>query len=345
MTTARYILRRLVVLIPQMFLISVATFILIRLLPGDPARLELGPLAPDEGVQQLRTELKLDESVPVQYLAYLERLFHGDLGRSWVNSSEVSADLSERIPATLELLILGMGLVLLVLVPLGVVTAARGGGLATRGLKKASFGYGLLAGALPDFWLGLLLVFVFSSQLGWAPGPEGRLGIDAVPPEDITGMYTFDALVTGNFSVFGSALAHLALPVLTLAFVYGAPIFKMTHSTMSAALRANYTTYAEGFGLPHRKILWYSLRNAAPPIIVITGVIAGYLLGGAVLIETVFNLNGVGQYAVQAITTADYAPIQAFVLIAAIFTMLVYLVVDLVYFATDPRVRSGQKAG
>jgi ABC-type dipeptide/oligopeptide/nickel transport system permease component len=345
MRTGLYIVRRLVILIPQMFLISVATFILIRLLPGDPARLELGPLAPAEGVQALRTQLRLDEPVPAQYLAYLERLFQGDLGRSWVNSSEVTSDLGERIPATLELLILGLGLVLLVLVPLGALTSARGGGLVTRLLKKVTFGYGLLAGALPDFWLGLLLVFIFSSQLGLTPGPEGRLGIGELPPPDATGMYTVDALIAGDFALFGSAVSHLLLPVITLAFVYGAPIFKMTNSTMSAALRADYTTYAEGFGLSHGTILWYALRNAAPPIIVITGVISGYLLGGAVLIETVFNLNGVGQYAVQAITTADYAPIQAFVLIAAVFTMLVYLVVDLIYFATDPRVRVGQRAG
>jgi ABC-type dipeptide/oligopeptide/nickel transport system permease component len=345
MSTGLYVLRRLVILLPQLLLISVATFVLIRLLPGDPARLELGPLAPDEGVAALREQLKLDEPLPAQYIAYLDRLFHGDLGRSWVNSSEVTADLGERIPATLELLVLGLALVLIVMVPIGAITSARGGGLATRGLRKLTFGYGLMAGALPDFWLGLLLIFVFSSQLGLTPGPEGRLGIGELPPAEVTGMYSFDALIAGDLALFASAVSHLILPVITLAFVYGAPILKMTNATMSAALRADYTTYAEGFGLPRRTILWYALRNAAPPIIVITGVISGYLLGGAVLIETVFNLNGVGQYAVQAITTADYAPIQAFVLIAAVFTMLVYLVVDLVYFATDPRVRAGRKAG
>jgi peptide/nickel transport system permease protein len=192
---------------------------------------------------------------------------------------------------------------------------------------------------LPDFWLGLLLIFVFFAQAHLAPGPEGRLAILDVPPERITGAYTIDSLLTGNFPIFWSAVSHLVLPVTTLAFVYGAPIFKMARSTMTGALRSDYTTYAEGFGLPHWKILWYAWRNAAPPVVVIVGVVSGYLLGGAVLIETVFDLNGVGQYAVQAITTADYAPIQAFVLVAALFTIVVYLVVDLALVAIDPRVR------
>lgn len=343
MKTARYVLRRLIIVIPQMFLISVLTFILIRMLPGDPARLELGPLAPDEGVQALREQLRLDESVPSQYIAYLERLFSGDLGRSWSNGTQVADDLANRVPATLELIGLALLVVLVVLLPLGAVTAARGGGIFTRFLKKLSFGYGLLAGALPDFWLGLLLIFVFFTLLGWAPGPEGRLGIGEMPPDQVTGFYTVDSLIAGNFATFGSSVQHLILPVVTLAFVYGAPIFKMMRSTMATALRSDYTAYAEGFGLSRWTTLRYATRNAAPPVIVLTGVICGFLLGGAVLVEAVFNFNGVGQYAVRAITSADYAPIQAFVLVAAVFTMLVYLAVDLVYFAIDPRVRAGQR--
>jgi ABC-type dipeptide/oligopeptide/nickel transport system permease component len=334
-----YVLRRLALAIPQMFLISVVTFFLIRMLPGDPARLQLGPLAPDEGVEALRDELRLNESVPAQYLAYLGRLFHGDFGRSWVNQSDVSDDLVARIPATLELMVLGMLVVAVVMVPIAIMTAARGTSPVKRIVRRISFGYSMLAGALPDFWLGLLLVFVFFTTLGWMPGPEGRLAITDIPPPGVTGAYTVDSLIAGDLSKFWAAAKHLVLPVVTLAFVYGGPIFKMTQSTMAAALRSEYTMYAESFGLPRWRIFLYAARNAAPPVIVIVAVIVGYLLGGAVLIETVFNLNGVGQYAVQAITTNDYAPIQAFVLIAALFTMLVYLVVDLLHFAVDPRVR------
>jgi peptide/nickel transport system permease protein len=231
----------------------------------------------------------------------------------------------------------------LVLVPVAMVSAMPGGGILGRLTRRLSFGYGLLAGALPDFWLGLLLVFVFFSLLGWAPGPEGRLGILDIAPDRVTGFYTVDALLAGDLEGFRSALAHLALPAVTLAFVYGAPIFKMVRSSLVAALAADYTTYAEALGLPRRTVLRYAARNAAPPAIVMTGVVAGFLLGGAVLIETVFNLNGLGQYAVQAITTADYAPIQAFVLISAVFTTLVYLLIDLIYFAVDPRLSAARR--
>ncbi|HZU18787.1 MAG TPA: ABC transporter permease [Candidatus Dormibacteraeota bacterium] len=344
MQVGLYVLRRLLLLVPQLLLISIVTFILIRMLPGDPARLQLGPLAPQAGVDELRRQLKLDQPIPVQYIAYLERLIHGDFGHSWVNQSNVGADLALRVPATLELIAYGLLMMLLVHVPLAIITAARGGGTVTRLLKRLTFGYGLLAGALPDFWLGLLLIFIFFVRLHWTPGPEGRLGVAATPPAHVTGFYTIDALLTGNFNAFRSAVAHLVLPVVTLSFVYGAPIYKMARSTMTTALRSDYTTYAEGLGLPRWRVLWYAWRNAAPPVIVMFGVISGYLLGGAVLIETVFDLNGIGQYAVQAITTSDYAPIQAFVLVAAVFTVLVYLVVDLIHYGVDPRVRRTRKA-
>ncbi len=339
-----YIGRRLLLLLPQLVLISLITFMLIRFLPGDPARLELGPLAPQEGVDELRRQLRLDRPLHEQYFAYVERMAQGDFGRSWVNSSDVYRDLLSRFPATLELILIGMLIVALVLVPIAVISAIPGGGLVGRMTRQVSFGYGLLAGALPDFWLGLVLIFVFFSILGWMPGPEGRLDILDIPPDTVTGMYTVDSLLAGDFAIFFSALSHLALPAITLAFVYGAPIFKMVRTSVDGALKADYTVYATALGLPKCTVLRYAIRNAAPPAIVMTGVVSGFLLGGAVLIETVFNWNGLGQYAVQAITTADYAPIQAFVLVAAIFTMLVYLAVDLAYFAIDPRV-SGKRAG
>lgn len=344
MKTSRYIVRRLLLAIPQMLLISVVTFTLIRMLPGDPARLQLGPLASDEAVQRVRAELRLDRSLPEQYMAYLEHLLAGDLGRSWTNGTEVSEDLVARLPATLELITFGLLVIVLVLLPIGAVTAARGGGPLRRLLKKVTFGYGLLAGALPDFWLGLLLIFVFFTSLGWAPGPEGRLGIGEPSPPSVTGFYTIDSLLAGEWHTFVDAVAHLVLPVLTLALVYGGAILKTTQLTVGSALRSDYTTYLEGLGVAHRDVLIVALKNSAPPIIVMTGIVVGFLLGGAVLIETIYNLNGIGQYAVQAVTSADYAPIQAFVLVAAVFTMLVYLVVDLLYFAVDPRVRADPRS-
>jgi peptide/nickel transport system permease protein len=335
-----YIARRLLLAIPQMLLISVVTFTLIRMLPGDPARLQVGPNASEAGVQALRVKMHLTGSIPEQYEYYLGSILQGDLGRSWSRGTNVIDDLSSRLPATLELITFGMLFILLVLLPLGAITAARGGGIVNRILKRVTFVYGLLAGALPDFWLGLLFLFLFFTILGWAPGPEGRLSIGATPPPSVTGFYTIDSLLAGQIGTFLDAAGHLVLPVLTLGLVYGGQTFKTTRLTVGRALRSDYTTYLEGLGVPHRQVLILALRNAAPPIIVMTGIVLGFLLGGAVLIETVYNLNGIGQYAVQAVTSADYAPVQAFVLVAALFTMLVYLVVDLLYFVVDPRVRA-----
>ena len=249
-------------------------------------------------------------------------------------------DLVRRLPATLELMTFGLLFMLLVLLPLGAITAARGGGIANRFLKRVTFVYGLLSGALPDFWLGLLFTFLFFTLLGWAPGPEGRLSIGVIPPPRLTGFLTVDSLLAGQVDTFLDAASHLVLPALVLGLVYGGQIFKTTRLMVGRSLRSPYTTYLEGLGVSHRRVLLIALRNSAPPIIVMTGIIVGFLLGGSVLIETVFNLNGIGQYAVKAVTSADYAPMQAFVLVAAVFTMLVYLVVDLLYFAVDPRVRS-----
>lgn len=338
--TAIYIARRILLAVPQMLLISVITFTLIRMLPGDPARLQVGPLASEAGVQALREKMHLNSPLPEQYYYYLSGILRGDLGRSWTSGTLVSEDLATKLPATLELVAFGLLFMLVVLLPLGVATAARGGGLVNRLLKRVTFVYGLLAGALPDFWMGLIFLFVFFTLLGWVPGPEGRLSIGVSPPPRVTGFHTIDGLLAGQFDTFLDAAAHLVLPALTLGLVYGGQIYKTTRLMVGRALRSDYTAYLEGLGVSHRQVLMVALRNAAPPVIVMTGIIVGFLLGGAVLIEIVFNLNGIGQYAVKAVTSADYAPMQAFVLVAAVFTMLVYLVVDLLYFVVDPRVRA-----
>ncbi len=334
-----YILKRIFLVIPQMFLISIVTFTLIRMLPGDPARLQVGPLAPQSVVDNLRAEMRLDEPLPAQYFAYLGNIASGNLGESWVNRSDVLEDLKERVPATLELMTLSMLLILLILLPLGILTASRGGGKLIRGIKKITFGYGLLAGALPDFFLAILLVFIFFTVLGIAPGPEGRLSIGAMPPPRVTGFYLLDSLIIRDGILFRDALSHLILPAITLMVVYGGAILKMTSTSVGTALRSQFTTYSEALGLPQWRVAWFAFRVAAPPIVLMTGIVTGFLLGGAVLVEKVFNLNGIGGYAVQAVTTADYAPIQGFVLVAAAFTMIVYLIVDLLHFLADPRVR------
>lgn len=336
-----YIARRIILLIPQILLISFITFALVRLLPGDPARLALGPLASDEAVAAGRVKMHLDLPIFQQYLLWLNNALHGNFGSSWANSTDVGDDLLHRIPVTLELIFLSLVVVFLFLVPLAVITASRTRNRIVRLFRSVTFGYGMLAGALPDFLLSLLLIFIFFTNLNILPGPEGRLGILDTSPPFVTGSILIDTLLAGDWDTFWSGAWHLIMPVFTLAFVYGAPVFKMLRSQMEVALDAEYTTYGEALGLMPRTIFLRAARVAAGPTIVIVGTVIMFLLGGDVLVESIFNLSGLGQYAVQAIVTADYAPIQGFVCFAAIFTMLVYLAVDLIHFAMDPRIKIG----
>ncbi len=340
MRFAAYLGLRFLFLIPQIVLISFVTFVLVRMLPGNPARMSLGPLAPESAVEALRSKWLLDRPIFEQYTAWLEKAFAGDLGESWVNNTMVLDDLIYRIPVTIEIIVLALIMVFLFLVPLAIITASRTKNRIVRFFQNITFGYGMLAGALPDFLLGLVLIFIFFTHAGILPGPEGRLGILDFESPFVTGSVLIDSLIAGDFNNFWSGAWHLIMPVFTLAFVYGAPIFKMLRSQMEGALQADYTTYAEAVGIKPRLVFLRAARVASGPTIVITGVVVMFLLGGAVLVETVFNLTGLGQYAVQAIVTADYAPLQGFVSFAAIFTMLVYLAVDLVQFSMDPRIKA-----
>ncbi|MBT3629171.1 MAG: ABC transporter permease [Rhodospirillaceae bacterium] len=340
MRFAAYLGLRFLFLIPQIVLISFITFVLVRMLPGNPARMSLGPLAPESAVEALREKWLLDRPIFEQYGAWLEKAFTGDLGESWVNNTYVLDDLIQRIPVTIEIIVLALIMVFLFLVPLAIITAARTKNRIVRFFQNITFGYGMLAGALPDFLLGLVLIFIFFTHAGILPGPEGRLGILDFESPFVTGSVLIDSLIAGDFDNFWSGAWHLIMPVFTLAFVYGAPIFKMLRSQMEGALQADYTIYAEAVGIKPRTVFLRAARVASGPTIVITGVVVMFLLGGAVLVETVFNLTGLGQYAVQSIVTADYAPLQGFVSFAAVFTMLVYLAVDLVQFAMDPRIKA-----
>ena len=211
----------------------------------------------------------LDRPIPEQYVIWLENAFQGDLGESWVNNTEVIDDLVQRIPVTLELIFLALLLVFLVLVPLAIITASRTRNWIVRMFQNVTFGYGMLAGALPDFLLGLVLIFfLFAGAAGLMPaeilpGPEGRLGILDFEPPFVTGSILIDSLIAGDMEIFWSGFMHLIMPVFTLAFVYGAPIFKMLRSQMEGALKADYTTYAEAVGLAPRIVLTRAARVAA----------------------------------------------------------------------------------
>jgi ABC-type dipeptide/oligopeptide/nickel transport system permease component len=328
-----YLLRRLLFAVPQLVGITFVTFLLIHLIPGDPARLMLGPLASEETIHSLRDHMGLNRSFFEQYGLYVWHAVGGDFGSSWQSGNPVAKDLRQRLPATLELITYSLLLAIVIAIPLGVRAARKPGKLSDR----FAFGYGLVAGALPEFWLGLILILVFYVKLKWVAAPDGRLDVDVLPPRQITGAYTLDALLTGNWTALGSAFKHLLLPVATLSIVTIGPILKMTRSSMQQMLASDFTRYARLCGLPEKLVGRYALRTSLPPIVTLVAVLYSFLIGGAVLVEVVFGWGGAGQYAVQGVLNADFAVVQGFVLIAAIISLIVYLVVDLIYFAIDPR--------
>lgn len=331
----RYAGRRLAFLPVQLLIVSVIVFFLVRLLPGDPSYLLAGPFATVERVDEVRRRLGLDQPLYVQYVRYLKSVVRGELGTSWITSQPVLQDIGQRLPATMELILAAMLLSVLVGIPLGVWTAVRKTGIADR----AVFAYGMLAGALPDFWFALIMIFLFFFQLGWAPGPIGQLDLTVSIPPRVTGMYAVDALLAGDWPALRSALAHLVLPVTTLTAIYMPLVMKNTRSTMEEMLSSEFVVYARAAGLSRAVQLRYALRNSMPSVVTIIGILFWFLLGGAVLVETVFAWGGLGQYAVQSVVSSDYAPLQAFVLVTAVFTSIVFLLVDLGYFLLDPRIK------
>jgi peptide/nickel transport system permease protein len=331
----RYAGRRLAFLPVQLVIVSMIVFFLVRLLPGDPSFLLAGPFATVERVDEVRRRLGLDQPIWVQYVQYVRSVLGGQLGTSWITSQPVLQDIAQRLPATLELILAAMVLSVVIGIPLGVLTAVRRTGIVDR----AVFAYGMLAGALPDFWFALIMIFLFFFKLGWVPGPIGQLDLAVSIPPRVTGMYAVDALLAGEWATFRSALAHLILPVTTLTAIYMPLVMKNTRSTMEEMLNSEFIAYARAAGLSRAVQLRYALRSSLPSVVTIVGILFWFLLGGAVLVETVFAWGGLGQYAVQSVVNSDYAPLQAVVLITAVFTSVVFLLVDLAYFLLDPRIR------
>lgn len=333
MRLLRYVGKRLLILPPLVFGLLVVVFLVVRVLPGSPVGRIAGGLASEESIRTIEAQLGLDQPVHIQLLDYLQDLTRGDFGRSWFTGNKVLDDLGDRLPATLELITVSLLGMILIMVPLGVYTAVR-----SRGIRqKIVFWYGLLSGGLPEFWLGLVMVYVFFVILGLAPSPSGRLGYGIAPPPHVTGAYILDSLIAWDLVALRSSIAHIILPASTLILVFGGLILKMTHAVMRRALQSDYVYYARVCGLQEISVIKYAFRLSLPSLITVTGITYGYLLGGAVLVENVFTWSGVGQYAVRAALNSDYLALQGFVILAGTFSILVYLLVDIALFAADPR--------
>lgn len=332
----RYLLQRLLLVVPTLLGVTLISFALVYLLPGNPALVKAGPLATPEVVKHIEEQMGLDRPVHVQYWRYVTGLLRGDLGESSSTGRPVLEDFRQRVPATLELTLASLLLAAAVGIPLGVLSAVH----RDTALDHASRLLGVGGVAMPTFWTGLLLVYVGFYLLGVAPAPLGRLAPDVTPPPRITGLLVPDAILTGHPRALASALHHLLLPAVTLGFAVMAPLTRMVRATMLEILESDHVKAAWAAGLPRRQVIYGdALRNALIPVITLLGVIFGFLMAGNVVVEMVFAWPGLGHYAVTALLTKDPGPIQSFVLFVAVMYVFVNLAVDILYGLADPRIR------
>jgi dipeptide transport system permease protein len=336
-----FILKRLGVLIPTFFGITLLTFSLIRLIPGDPVEVMMGERTLDPVVHAAALKrLGLDQPLPVQYFNYLDQLAHGDLGASLKTQATVWSEFKVLFPATLELATVALIFALVLGVVAGVIAAVKRGTLADHGVMTVALtGY-----SMPIFWWGLLLILVFSVGLGWTP-VSGRLSLAFdVPPH--TGFMLIDAWRAEladpelNKGALWDAVRHLILPAIVLGTIPLAVIARMTRSSMLEVLREDYVRTARAKGLsPARVVFVHALRNALIPVLTVIGLQVGTLMGGAVLTETIFSWPGIGKWLIDAIGRRDYPVVQNGILLVATLVIATNFLVDILYAVANPRIR------
>ena len=328
--------RRLLTVIPTLIGVIVVTFLLTRVLPGDPAVYFAGPAATPDSIAEIRKKLGFDRPLPEQFVYYVGDLAKGNLGNSLSTGQSVVEEIATRLPASAELTLFGLFAAMMIAVPLGILAAVKQGSIVDHACRVVA----TVGVSLPVFFTGLLLVYVFYFLLGWAPAPIGRLDIFYSTPDRVTGFYLIDSLLARDLETFRAALSQLILPVVTLAIFSIAPIARMTRASMLSALSSEFVRTARASGLsPYRVVITYAFRNAMLPVITTFGMVFSFLLGANVLVEKVFAWPGIGSYAVEALIASDYAPVQGFVLAMAILYVMLNLAIDLLYGVIDPRVR------
>jgi peptide/nickel transport system permease protein len=329
----RFILRRLLGSVPAVFAILLVTFLLVRMGGQSPVALLAGPTATREEIQMITAELGLDRPVWEQFAIYAGTIAGGDLGRSWISNRPVLSDIVERLPITLELLFWGDGLGALVGVGVGLRAAWHRDGPFDQVARIVS----LIGFSVPTYFLALLALLVFFYALEWAPPGMGRLSMLLTPPPRVTGSFLIDGLIAGQTEVMRSAFAQLVLPVLCIALITAAPTVKQTRAIAIEVLASDYVRYARASGLSPSRVRRIALRSCMVPIVTFIGSELTGLIGTTALIEYVFSWGGLGQYGLNAIIRGDFAAVQGYVLTLACFSVLVFLAVDLIVRAIEPR--------
>lgn len=329
--------QRILLALPVLFGVVVISFLLTRALPGDPAVYFAGVMADEESIALTRERLGLDRSLPIQFIAYVGRLLQGDLGVSLTTGQTVLFELGSRLPASLELTLIGLSLSLIVAIPLGILAATRPNSWVDHCCRVL-----VTAGvSMPIFFTGLFLVYIFYYLLEIAPSPIGRLDFLYLPPPHVTGFFLIDAAIVKDWELFFACLRQLILPAVTLAIFALAPLARMTRGAMLVSLGSEYVKAARANGLAAKTIvLTYAFKNAALPLLTTLGMVFSFLLGANVLVEKVFAWPGIGSFAIEALIASDYAAVQGFVLTMALLFIVINLVIDLTLTLIDPRVGS-----
>jgi peptide/nickel transport system permease protein len=318
-----------------MFGVAIVVFMFIRLTPGDPVDIMLG----DSGtvttgeMEQLRSEFHLDEPLHIQLWLFLKDAVRGDLGYSYVLKLPVTTLIAERLPATIELALGALFFSLIIAIPVGILSAVRQNSL----IDRLSMGISFLGISMPGFWLGIILILFFSVRLGWLP-VQGRIDFDA-QLQEVTGFYVLDSIITRNKEALVSSLKHLVLPSIALGAAVTAIVARVLRSSMLETLRSDYVTLARSKGAPESSVVMkHALRNALIPTVTVVGLQVGILLGGNMIIETVFSWPGLGSMVVDAIFNRDFPLVQGSVMIYAFIFVMANLIVDLLYTYLNPKI-------
>lgn len=337
MSIRLYFIRRLVLIVPLLIGLTLLTFIVSRVLPGDPVGLAAGPQATQAIKDALRSDFGLDQPLPMQYLNYIGSVLQGDWGRSLYSRREVRADIATYFPATLELTIAAVVIATAIGVPAGIISAIYRNRLPDQLTRVMA----LFFVSFPAFWLAMIFQLILGLELGWLPVGR-RFSAVIGPPPAITGMYTIDSLLRLDFNAFGIALSHLITPALVLSFGSLASITRITRASMLEALDKDYVRMERAIGIPYHVIVnKYVLRNALIATVTIISLEFGWLMAGAVLVETIFDWPGMGLYAVESSLRLDFQPIMGITLVYGVVFSLINIFTDIVYGILDPRIRYG----
>ena len=329
------IAKRLSLLVFVLFGVTLITFFMSHVIPGDPARMMVGQRADEATLQEVRRQLGLDQPVWVQYFTYVKGLLSGDFGISIRTQQPVANDLLTFFPATLELALTAFVIALVVGIPIGILSAVKKDTVWDHGGRLFS-----IAGvSTPVFWSGLVGILIFYKLLGWFPS-SGRIDLSVAAPAQITGLYVLDSLLTGNWQAFANSLWHLILPALTLSFAQLAIVTRQVRASMLEVLGQEYIRTALANGIKGPLLLFrYALRNALIPTITVVGLSFGSLLGGAVVTETIFGWPGMGKYVVDSIAYLDFPAIMGFTIVISVGYVIINLLVDLTYLLLNPQIR------